>query len=139
MSNPSSDNLKIAQTFYEYVNNDPNALPSVLHPEISWEIIPGFPYGGKYEGLQSVFENFFGSVMQHFEFWNAVPDEFIDAGDRIIVLGNYKTKAKESGMDVTLGFTHVWTLKDGMLARLQQNADTVQVSRALNNNVPGLD
>ncbi len=122
--------------FYQHVNGDPSGLPGVLHADMKWEIIEGFPYGGKYNGLGSIFEDFFGNVMEHFEFWNANPDEYIDAGDKIVVLGHYKTKAKESGMEIEPSFAHIWTVQDGMITRLQQYADSVVVSRALNHNVP---
>ncbi len=128
--------METAKEFYEHVNGDPSGLPGVLHADIDWSVVKGFPFGGRYNGLGSVFEDFFGNVMQHFEFWRAVPEEYIDAGDKIIVLGHYETKAKETGMDVNSAFVHVWTVSDGMITRLQQCADSVQVSRALNHNVP---
>jgi ketosteroid isomerase-like protein len=130
--------METVKEFYGHVNSDPTGLPNVLHADIKWEIIEGFPYGGKYNGIGSVFEDFFGKVLQHFEFWNAIPEEYIDAGDKIIVLGHYKTKAKETGMDVSPSFAHIWTVEDGMITRLQQYSDTVQLSRALNHNVPNL-
>ena len=128
--------LDTVKRFYEIVNSDGSKLPEVLDENIQWEIIEGFPYGGVYNGLGSVFEDFFGNVMQHFEFWQAEPSEFIEGGDKVTVLGTYHTKAKESGQDVNPTFAHIWTVSNGKLTRLQQYADTVQLSRALNNNVP---
>jgi len=104
--------------------------------DIKWEIINGFPYGGEYNGLSSVLEDFFGKVMQHFEFWNDLPDEFIDAGDKIIVLGHYKTRAKGADSDVMPSFAHLWTVDNGMITRLQQYTDTTVLSEALGNNIP---
>ncbi len=60
----------------------------------------------------------------------------IGAGDEIVVLGTYHTKAKVSGKDVDSDFVHIWSVSDGKLQRLRQLADTVQLSRALNHNVP---
>ncbi|MEQ9617703.1 MAG: nuclear transport factor 2 family protein [Deltaproteobacteria bacterium] len=128
--------METVKEFYSLINSDPSALPSVLHSEIKWEIIGGFPYGGEYNGLGSAMEDFFGKVMQHFEFWNDHPDEYIDAGDKIIVLGHYKTRAKGANSDVMPSFAHVWTVDDGMLTRLQQYTDTVVLSDALGHNVP---
>ena len=128
--------LDTVKRFYELVNSDPTQLPEVLDENISWEIIEGFPYGGVYKGLGSVFEDFLGKVMQHFEFWQAEPGEYIDGGTKITVLGTYHTKAKDSGQEVKPVFAHIWTVNNGKITRLQQYADTVQLSRALNNNVP---
>ena len=129
-------NLDTAKRFYDLVNTDPTQLPEVLDADIQWEIVKGFPYGGKYNGLNSVFEDFFGRVMQHFEFWKAEPHDYIDAGDEIVVLGTYHTKAKVAGQDVYSDFVHIWSVSDGKLKRLRQVADTVQLSRALNHEVP---
>ncbi|MGI9533734.1 MAG: nuclear transport factor 2 family protein [Thermodesulfobacteriota bacterium] len=132
----SLNNLDTVKRFYELVNSDPTQLPEVLDAEIQWEIVKGFPYGGTYNGLGSVFENFFGKVMQHFEFWNAEPHDYIDAGEEIVVLGTYHTKANVTGQDVDADFVHIWTVSNGKMLRLRQTADTVQLSRALNHDVP---
>ena len=127
--------METVKEFYGYINSDPSALPHVLHPEIKWEITNGFPYGGEYIGISSVMEDFFRKVMQHFEFWNDLPDEFIDAGDKIIVLGHYKTRAKGADSDVMPSFAHLWTVDNGMITRLQQYTDTTVLSEALGNNI----
>ncbi len=132
----SSSDLDKVKRFYELVNTDASQLPEVLDAEIQWEIIEGFPYGGKYNGLNSVFEDFFGRVLQHFDGWQAEPKEFISGDEKITVLGTYHTKAKESGQDIDSNFAHIWSVKNGKLTRLQQYADTVQISKALNNQVP---
>ena len=127
--------METVKDFYSYINTDPSALSNVLRSDIKWEIINGFPYGGEYNGLSSVMEDFFGKVIQHFEFWNDLPDEFIDAGDKIIVLGHYKTRAKGADSDVMPSFAHLWTVDNGMITRLQQYTDTTVLSEALGNNI----
>ena len=57
MSRSAMDTVK---EFYQHVNEDGSKLPEVLHEKINWDIIKGFPYGGTYDGLKSVFEDFFG-------------------------------------------------------------------------------
>ena len=128
--------METVREFYGHINSDPSALPKVLHSDIKWEITDGFPYGGEYNGLSSVMNDFFGKVMKHFEYWNDLPYEYIDAGKKVIVLGHYKTRAKGAGSDVLASFAHVWTVDNGMITRLQQYTDTTVLSEALGNNMP---
>ena len=75
--------------------------------------------------------NFFGRLFQDFESFVAVGTEFFESGDRVIALGHYTGRAKATGKEFTARFAHVWTLRGGKIVRLQQCADTVQVTRAL--------
>jgi ketosteroid isomerase-like protein len=46
-------------------------------------------------------------------------------------MSNHTGRARRSGKRFTARFAHVWTLHDGLIVRLQQCADTVQLARAL--------
>ena len=48
------------------------------------------------------------------EWWDefsAVPDEFLDAGAEVVVLGRYRGVAKETRKQLDVPFVHVWTLR----------------------------
>ena len=45
------------------------------------------------------------------------PDEFIDAGDRIVVVGRWIGKGKGSGIEVEQPTAHVFTLSNGRVVR----------------------
>ena len=87
--------------------------------------------GGVYVGLDDVLHNFFGRLFQDFESFVPVGTEFFESGDRVIALGSYTGRAKATGKEFTARFAHVWTVQDGLIVRLQQCADTVQLARAL--------
>lgn len=126
----SESNIEIAHKLYANLK-EPEVLMEILSPTIDWEIAPGFPYGGKYSGIQSVFQDFFGRVLQDFEDWSTVASEIHGAGDRIVALGTYSGTAKSTGKKFVANFTHVWTMENGKMIRLQQCADTVQLERSL--------
>ena len=123
-------NVEVVRRFYDNLSA-PDVLMQVLSPQIRWEIVPGFPYGGDYIGVEAVFRDFFGSVLSDFEDWRTVANELHDAGDRVVALGNYSGRAKTTGKPFVARFTHVWTVEGGMMVRLQQCADTAQLSKAL--------
>jgi uncharacterized protein len=125
-----SAHVAIVRRLYEG-RGDPDIIRQVLAPDVRWEVVEGFPYSGVYVGLDNVLRHFFGRLFQDFENFVAVGSEFFESGDRVIALGTYTGRAKATGKDFTARFAHVWTVQAGKIVRLQQCADTVQVTRAM--------
>jgi ketosteroid isomerase-like protein len=63
--------------------------------------------------------------------FSAVPDDFVAEGDKVIALGHYSGKYKETGKSVRTHFAHAWTLRDGKAVMFQQYTDTAKVQEAL--------
>lgn len=124
-----SGNMATVRRFYANLGS-PEVLMEVLSPTIQWEITAGFPFGGVYIGVESVFNDFFGRVLGEFEDWKTEMSELIDAGDRVIGLGTYSGRSKATGKEFSARFAHVWTLADNRMVRLQQCADTAQLRAA---------
>jgi uncharacterized protein len=125
-----STQVAVVRRLYDARGN-PDIIRQVLAPDIRWEVVEGFPYSGVYVGLDDVLRHFFGRLFQAFESFVAVGTEFFESGDRVIALGSYAGRVKRTGKRFTARFAHVWTLQDGLIVRLQQCADTVQLARAL--------
>jgi uncharacterized protein len=123
-------NITVIRRFYDGLAT-PDTIGELFSPTISFEIVPGFPYSETYIGWDSVMQNFFGRLLQDFEDWQTQASEIFEAGDRVVALGTYSARAKATGKAFTARFTHVWTLEDGLIVRLQQCADTVQLAQAL--------
>jgi uncharacterized protein len=47
------------------------------------------------------------------------PDEFVDGGDRVVVIGRWVGKGKGSGIEVQQPVAHVFTLHDGRVVRVE--------------------
>ena len=114
---------------YEARGN-PDIVKTVLAPGVRWEVVEGFPHSGIYQGLNGV-SDFFTRLLSDFEDWQTEPAEIFEAGDRVIGLGFYSARAKGTGRTFKARFAHVWTVRDGVILRLQQCADTVQLAQAL--------
>ena len=99
--------------------------------DVRWKVVDGFPYGAVYVGLESVICDFFGRLFTDFDEFVATGSEFFESGERVIALGSYSGRARTTGKRFTARFSHVWTLHEGLIVRLQQCADTVQLARAL--------
>jgi ketosteroid isomerase-like protein len=127
---PDSPDVAVVRRLYEARGN-PDIIRQVLAPDVHWDVVEGFPYGGVYVGLDDVVGNFFRRLFQDCESFVAMGSEFFECGDHVVALGTYTGRAKATGRDFTARFAHVWTLQGGKIVRLQQCADTVQIVRAL--------
>jgi len=123
-------NVSVVRRLYEARGN-PEVIRQVLGSEVRWEVVDGFPYGAVYKNRDSVLRDFFGRLFTDFDEFVANGSEFFESGENVIALGNYSGRARRSGRRFTARFAHVWTLQDGLIVRLQQCADTVQLVRAL--------
>jgi len=130
MAMSDSPNVLIVRRLYEARGN-PEVMRQVLASNVRWEVVDGFPYGAVYVGLDRVLREFFGRLFTDFDEFVATGSELFESGDRVIALGSYAGRARKTGRRFTARFTHVWTLQDELIVRLQQCADTVQLARAL--------
>ena len=114
-----------------FAKGDIPAVLGFLRPDIEWTEAEGFPYGGTYHGPNAVLSGVFMRLGTEWDGFAAVPDEFIDAGDTIVALGEYSGKYKATGKSFQAKFAHVWKINDGKAARFTQYVDTLLVHRAL--------
>ena len=83
-------NLNSVQSVYDaFAKGDISRVLGFLSPDIEWTEAEGFPYGGTYVGPNAVLEGVFMRLGTEWEGFAAVPDEFIDGGDTVVVLGKY--------------------------------------------------
>jgi ketosteroid isomerase-like protein len=125
-----SPNVAVVRRLYQARGN-PEVIRQVLASDVRWEVVDGFPHSGIYVGLDNVLSNFFGRLFTDFDEFVADGSEFFESGDRVIALGTYSGHARKTDKRFTARFAHVWTLKGGLIVRLQQCADTVQLARVL--------
>ena len=50
--------------------------------------------------------------------WSLDPEEFIDAGERVVVLARLSARGRESGVSLERRDGMVWTVRDGKAVRL---------------------
>ena len=125
-------NLNSVKSVYAaFATGDIPTVLGVLSPDIAWTEAEGFPYGGTYHGPRGVLEGVFMRLGSEWEGFAAVPDEFIDGGDTVVVLGKYSGKYKATGKSFQANFAHVWKMRDGKAAQFIQYVDTLLVHRAV--------
>jgi ketosteroid isomerase-like protein len=88
------------------------------------------PWGGTRHGRDGV--SAFATIFRDYVDgqW-ADADDFIDAGEVIVVLGRLRGRVREGAKDYEVHFAHVWTLSDGVPSRCRSYFDTAPVMAAL--------
>ena len=120
------DGTAIVRRSYEaFARDDLDAVVADMADDIVWEQAQGLPHGGVYRGLDEVRRNVFEPLDR--DWWaefEAVPSEFLEAENDVVVLGRYRGAAKGTGRRLDVPFVHVWTLRDGKAVRFRQFLDT---------------
>ena len=88
------------------------------------------PWGGTRHGRDGV-EAYATIFRDHVEGQWADPDDFLEAGELIVVLGRLRGRARATGEEYEVDFAHVWTLSDGMPSRCRSYFDTAPIMAAL--------
>lgn len=125
-----SPNVALVRRLYDS-KMAPEVANEVIAPDLVWDITPGFPNSGIYHGWESVGKDFFGVIMPSYESFDAVPEAFYGADDnRVFVFGHYHAETT-TGNTADVRFIHMWTIRDGKLAHMQQAADSHILREAL--------
>jgi ketosteroid isomerase-like protein len=109
----SRANVAAAKRIYEARNRwDVDAVLAECAPEVTWQphlaTLGGIPIRGHDEVrayMKSLQEDWIG--------FRHEPEEFIDAGDKVVALLHTFARGRESGVDVDVAVAHVLTFEDG--------------------------
>lgn len=122
----------VKRSYVSFAGGDLDGVLADMHPEIEWHQAQGLPHGGHYRGLDEVRRNIFDPLdEQWWDGFTATPDEFIEAGDQVVVVGRYRGIAKHSRKPLDVPFVHIWTLESNKAIRFRQFLDTAGWVEAL--------
>ena len=125
----SHENVEMVRGLYDSFGKGdvPSVLGQMDHA-IEWNEAENFIYadGNPYVGPQAVLEGVFMRLGTEWEGFSVIPEEWMDAGNRVVVLGTYAGTHRGTSKRVRAQFAHVWSLKEGRVARFQQYTDTKQ-------------
>jgi ketosteroid isomerase-like protein len=130
----SEENVDILRKGYEAFNRaDIDTVMGLMDPHIEWQEsdVEGLPQGGTHHGPEAVANNVFGAIVGNWDDFQAVPAEFLDAGERVVVLGHVQGRGKASGKTLDALYAHVWTLRDGKAVHVRVYADTAKLLQSL--------
>ena len=115
----------VQRSYAAFARDDLDAVVADMHPEIEWHQAQGLPHGGLHRGVADVRRNIFEPLDESWwDEFTADPDEFLNAGGEIVVMGRYRGVAKHTGKQLDVPFVHVWTVREGKAIRFRQFLDT---------------
>lgn len=127
-------NRELIQDVYDaFARGDAGRVLASFDPAIVWLEAENFPYADRnpYIGAPQVAEGVFGRLMSDWAGFTVEPRSLFHDGDTVIAIGRYRGTFRVTGRPVDAQFVHVWTIRDGRVARFQQFTDTAQFARAI--------
>lgn len=125
----SADNVEVVRAAYRaFMKGDLQGLGEYFAAEIEWETPDSLPLGGVVRGRDSVLANF-AQIPQVWSEFSVEPDEYIDAGEHVVVRG--VQRAVGPGGSSQSRYLHVCAVHDGKIVRGEFIADTAKSKQAL--------
>ena len=127
-------NLDVVQQAYAaFGQGDIPALLEFLTDDVKWTMQgPSvIPWSGTRHGREGVAE-FFSLVGETIEFEQFEPREFLAQGDTVVVLGYERSRVKATGRTFEQEWAHVYTLRNGKIAKGRFIDDTAAQAAAFN-------
>jgi ketosteroid isomerase-like protein len=110
----SQENVEIVRRFYEAISRgDYAGALARLAPDVVYGVLQEGPSHGP-DAVRAMWDRW-ESEWQ--EGGTTVPEEFIDAGDRIVVAVHESGRARGSGIEVDVRVFNVFTLRGGKVVR----------------------
>ena len=128
----AQDNKKLIQDVYEaYGRGDSQFILDRVTDDVDWvnEGPKSIPYAGTFKGSQQV-ERFFEAIGSTVNNGRVTPEEWVTEGDKVVTTGRFTATVKETGKRIDVPVAHVFTIKNGKIARWVGYADTAAVAEA---------
>jgi len=130
----SIENVNVVREAYAaFGRGDMPTVLGLLEPEVEWieSDLPEIPTHGTFRGPQAVLTGVFATVPEYWTEFALTPEQFLDAGDHVVVMGRLRATAKATGRNMDAPFAHVFELRRGKVARMVNYHDTARWIRTL--------
>jgi uncharacterized protein len=112
----SQENVEVVRRGYERFNRTGEADYSVLDPEIVYDVSRRTFDPLVFHGHDGVRE-FLALIRDQWASMRIEPQEFVDAGDMVVVSIRLVGVGKESGVETAANAAHLWTFRNGKIVR----------------------
>jgi ketosteroid isomerase-like protein len=115
----SQENVEIVRHVIEAWNSDrQESVIRLIDPEVVLDATRRLINPKTYAGMEGM-RRMLADRDEVWEEFRLEPDEFLDAGDRVVVIGRWVGKGRGSGIEVQQPVWHVFTLHDGRVIRVE--------------------
>ena len=106
------------------------AVLDLLDPNIEVRTAEQLPEAGTYRGHEQV-ARLMETLTEPFEEWTLEPEEFIPAGENVVVPLHNRGQGRESGIEVDAHIVHVWTIRNDRAVKLHVYVDRAEALKAV--------
>jgi ketosteroid isomerase-like protein len=121
---------RLERAYKSFNTNDREAIYEWLDPEIEWVNPPDSPDHGVWHGHDGVATWIHDFLDPQFETARFEPEEYIDLGDRVLVLCRAVVIPHGGTVEMNAPFAHLVTMRDGLATKLQMFSDRAQAMEA---------
>jgi ketosteroid isomerase-like protein len=108
----SEENVQIVRSAVERFKASGEMAPEIAAPDIAWHDPPDFPDAKVHIGIEGIIEAL-GTWANAWSEWQIELDDYVDAGERVLVRGRQWGRGKDTGMRVEQPLCLVYLLRDG--------------------------
>jgi ketosteroid isomerase-like protein len=111
----------VMQAYDMYRNKDIKGILAMVDDQVEWigNDSDYIPFAGSHHGRDQVAQ-FFSKLEQAQDVIRFEPQNFIAEGDKVVVTGAASWHVKSTGQTYDSPWAHVFTLRDGKIARFEQ-------------------
>jgi ketosteroid isomerase-like protein len=130
----SRENVEILRRGYEAVNRalatGGDLLPLIQEGSDPDIVVEMGVLEGTFHGHKG-FKEFIEGQLAIIDDLRSDPEEFIDAGDRVVVPFRLSGRARNTGIPIEYHYVHVWTLREGKAVHLRLYASKAKALEAV--------
>ena len=122
----SVENMNLVRRFFDtYCRGDYDGSLACLDPDVIYGVAQEAPARGR-PAVRAIWERWESS----FDDLETVPEEFIDAGEHVVVRVRYAGRGRGSGVEFDELSYDVCTVRDGLVVRKREFAERSEALRA---------
>jgi hypothetical protein len=122
-------NLDTARSAYEaFGRGDLAALQESFADDAVWVTSDELPLGGETHGRDEIIGNF-AQIPNYWSSFSVEPEEFIDAGDYVVVRGTQRAGNDSGSFEAP--FLHLMKFEDSKVTRGEFHADSAKAAKLL--------
>jgi ketosteroid isomerase-like protein len=122
-------NVDTARSAYEaFGHGDLEAVKELLSEDSVWVTSDELPLGGETRGREEILESF-AQIPNYWSSFSVEPEEFIDAGDYVVVRGTQRLGNAKGSAEAP--FAHLMKFENGKVARGEFYGDSAKAAKLL--------
>ncbi len=126
----SQENVELVRRAYDaWDRRDFEALPELVHPDFEADLTVRVLNPDRYVGVEGL-RRLVDELGETWEAMTLEPEEFIDAGDQVVVPVVARLSGRGSGLQMEDRIIQVWSIRNGKAERLRVFTDRAEALRS---------